>query len=220
MDNETQSAKDLMAAFEAIEDEVLWLHAKWKIFRQLFGKNEQRIALLNDFAPDFFEIVHDSILYDVFLTLSRLTDPAEMGPWKNLTFQRLVKMLETDGHQQLASKLTPVLKTINERCEPIRPWRNKRIAHRDFGSGLQYEPDPLPGVSRQMVEDALAIVRQFMTELHIALKNADTEYADIDLRGDGDQIVWYLKQAGAYRKHRVSGHVDPEADGLVRNGDD
>ena len=196
------------------------LHVKWKIFRQLFGKSEQRVALLNDFAPDFFSIVHDSILYDIFLTISRLTDPAETGGWKNLTFRRLMKMLEAEGRGNLVTKLTPVLEAIEEKCKPIRPWRNKRIAHKDFGSRLKYEPDPVPGISRQMIEEALAAIRQYMGDLHMALKNAETEYSDIPLRGDGDQMVWYLKEAGAYRKHRINGKVDPEKDGLVRNDDD
>lgn len=54
MDTETETTSNLVTAFEAIEDDVLEVHAKWKIFKQLFGKSEQRIALLNDFAPDFF----------------------------------------------------------------------------------------------------------------------------------------------------------------------
>jgi len=66
-----------------------------------------------------------------------------------------------------------------------------------------------------MVEEALAGFRQFICDLHMALKNAETDYADIPLRGDGDQIVWYLKEAGAYRKHRIAGRVDPEEDGIL-----
>ncbi|HVS80323.1 MAG TPA: hypothetical protein VHE60_01145 [Pyrinomonadaceae bacterium] len=54
-----------------------------------------------------------------------------------------------------------------------------------------------------------------MTPLHLALKNAETDYADVPLRGDGDQVIWYLKQAKAYHKHRVSGHVDLKEDGVV-----
>jgi AbiU2 len=220
MSDEKEPSKDLISAFEAIEEDVLWLHAKWQVFRQLFGKSEKRVALLNNFAPDFFQIVHDSILYDIFLTLSRLTDPPEMGRWKNLTFKRLANMLETAGRQDLVRELAPTVDRIEAACKPIRPWRNKLIAHKDFGAGVQYAPDPLPGVSRQMVEEALVVIREFMNHLHMALKNAETEYADIPLRGDGDQIVWYLKEAGAYHKHRISGKVDPEKDGLVRNDDD
>ena len=134
MDIENDSPSDLLSAFEAIEDDVLWLHAKWKIYRQLFAKSERRINLLNDFAPDFFQVVHDSVLYDIFLTISRLTDPAETWGKKNLTFQRLIRMLEADGRQELVNKLTPVLKTAEKKCEAIRPWRNKWIAHKDFGT--------------------------------------------------------------------------------------
>ena len=220
MSKENETTSDLISAFEAIGDDVLWLNAKWNVYKQLFAKSEARINLLNDFAPDFFQIVHDSVLYDIFLTISRLTDPAETGGWKNLTFRRLMGMLEAEGRSTLITELTPVLETIEEKCKPIRPWRNKLIAHKDFGSGLKYEPDPLPGVSRQMIEEALAAIRQYMGDLHMALKNAETEYADVPLRGDGDQIVWYLKESRAYHKHRISGHVNSEADGLDRSDED
>lgn len=84
-----------------------------------------------------------------------------------------MKMLEAEGRGNLVTELTPVLETIEEKCN-----------------------------------------------LHMALKNAETEYADIPLRGDGDQIVWYLKESRAYHKHRITGHVDPEVDGLDRSDED
>src|SRR5258707_14167680 len=84
---------DLKLIFESLQEDVIWVHAKWKVFRQLFGTSEKRIAILNDFAPDFFQIVHDGLIYDILLTMSRLTDPAESFQKENLTLDRLLLML-------------------------------------------------------------------------------------------------------------------------------
>src|ERR1041385_492326 len=115
MNDARESVGDLIAAFEWIEDEVLELHAKWQIFKQLFGRSEQRIALLNDFAPDFFSIVHDSLLYDILLTISRLMDPAESGRRKNLTLHRLILMIQARDRQPLAAELAPILETLKSK---------------------------------------------------------------------------------------------------------
>ena len=53
---------ELRAVFTALQDEVFWLHSKWLIHRQLFGTSEERIDLLNDFGPDLFQIIYDSLL--------------------------------------------------------------------------------------------------------------------------------------------------------------
>jgi hypothetical protein len=68
---------DVKTIIETLQEDVIWVHAKWKVFRQLFGTSEKRIAILNDFAPDFFQIVHDGLIYDILLAMSRLTDSAE-----------------------------------------------------------------------------------------------------------------------------------------------
>ncbi|HVS80322.1 MAG TPA: hypothetical protein VHE60_01140 [Pyrinomonadaceae bacterium] len=120
MKEEKGVSKDIMNAFEAIEDDVLWVHAKWTIYRQLFATSEERISLLNDFAPDFFQIVHDSVLHDIVLTMGRLTDPAETGDKENLTFEQLIKILEADNCE-LVRKLTPLLETAQEKYKPFRP---------------------------------------------------------------------------------------------------
>lgn len=76
---------DVKTIFEILQEDVIWVHAKWRVFRQLFATNEKRIAILDDFGLDFFQIVPDGLVYDILLTMSRLTDPAETFKRENLT---------------------------------------------------------------------------------------------------------------------------------------
>lgn len=207
---------DVKTIFEAVQEDVIWLHAKWKVFRQLFGTSEKRIAILNDFAPDFFQIVHDGLIYDILLTMSRLTDPAETSKKENLTLDRLLLMLKRDEceDEDFVAGLERNLTSLKDECQPFRNIRNRRIAHSDLGTALDYHPNPLPGVSREMIETALASLRNFLNEIEKHLDGNETEYLDFDMRGDGDSIIHYLKEAKAYRQHRIHGRVDPVAEGV------
>lgn len=205
---------DVKTIFETLQEDVIWVHAKWRVFRQLFGKSEKRIAILNDFAPDFFLIVHDGLIYDILLTMSRLTDPAETSKKENLTLDRLLLMLKRNEDKEFLEVVERNLKSLKDECQPFRDIRNRRIAHSDLGTALDYHPNPLPGVSREMIETALESFRNLLNEIEKHFDGNETEYVDFGLRGDGDSIIHYLKEAKAYRLHRIHGRVDPVADGV------
>src|SRR5258705_10186702 len=121
MSNHNNSlSADVRTIFESLQQDVLWLHAKWKVYKQLFGTSERRIAILNDFAPDFFQIVHDGLIYDLLLTMSRLTDPAESFKKENLTLDRLVFMMKQNIDQQFLDTLESNLKALKGECQPFR----------------------------------------------------------------------------------------------------
>lgn len=48
----------LRDVYGALENELVWIHGRWIMYRQLFGTNELRIELLNDVAPSFFRELH------------------------------------------------------------------------------------------------------------------------------------------------------------------
>lgn len=212
--NHSSTGTDVQQVFKNLQDELLWLNAKWKIYRQLFGTSEERIAILNDFAPDFFQLVHDGLILDLLVTMSRMTDPAKTRKKENLTLDRLMSMLGTPGNAQLSRELRAKVTAVKQRCQPFRDIRNRQLAHTDLGTALEYDPNPLPGISREMVEQALTAFRDLFEAIDRHLGNVETNYKDIPLRGDGDAIIRYLMQSKAYREHKIHGRVDPVEDGL------
>lgn len=203
------------AVFEALQDEVIWLHAKWNIHRQLFGTSEERINLLNDFGPDLFQIVYDSLLHDVFLTLTRLTDPATTFKKHNLSLERLTKMIEASGHNELLTILQKNQSEHDKQGEPFRQLRNQTIAHSDLGTALTFDREPYPFISREMIEEILKNIREYMTAIDMYFDETETDYKDPHLRGDGDSLIYYLKKAKAYDENRLAGRVDALRDGLI-----
>jgi len=89
---------ELRAAFEALKNDVIWLHAKWTLYRQLFADDVPgRLATLNEAAGFSFYAIQDVFWQDVVLHLARLLD-REM----------------TCGQQNLCLAALPAL--VDERC--------------------------------------------------------------------------------------------------------
>lgn len=158
--------------------------------------------------------MQDGLIYDILLTMSRLTDPAESFKKENLTLDRLLLMLKRNKREDedFVEGVERNLKSLKDECQLFRDIRNRRIANSDLGTALDYHPNPLPDVSRKMIETALGGFRKLLNEIEKSFDGNETEYLDFDLRGNS--IIHYLKEAKAYHQHRIHGRVDPVADGV------
>ncbi|EMW0566286.1 hypothetical protein AAD033_004697, partial [Vibrio parahaemolyticus] len=63
---------------------------------------------------------------------------------------------------ELAQVLKAKFQELFDACQKFRVHRNKRIAHADLAHATGSAEEPLPGISRQYVEDALKLLRDFM----------------------------------------------------------
>lgn len=186
--------------FQELKTEVTWLHARWIIYRQLFGHSERRIDLLNECASAFFYVIQDILLGEVQVTLSKLTDPARTGKHDNLSFEQLQARVEAQGDAQLVATLRKLLDDIHKKCQAFRLHRNKRLAHLDLTTAIQSTSTPLPGISRQMIEDAIKLVREYMNTIEIHYTQAETGYEHFIMSSDGDALVTMLKYGLRYDK--------------------
>jgi hypothetical protein len=103
------------AIFDQLSTEVTWLHARWKLYRQLFAESPSRIDMLNECAAAIFYVIQDVLLGEVQVMLSKLTDPASSGKYDNLSLERLQIEVELLGQQALATQT----RSISINC--IRP---------------------------------------------------------------------------------------------------
>jgi hypothetical protein len=91
--------------YASLENELVWLHGKWNMYRQLFGTNEHRIDLLNDSAPTFFGHLHWIWLDGIVIEICRLTEKPELGGHDNLVIGQLYERLDKEQFSNLADKL-------------------------------------------------------------------------------------------------------------------
>lgn len=154
-DYERVMGTELGAIYNALWQQLAWLHSKWAEYVDLFGTKESRVALMNEAAPRFFRIVQDSIWDDVLIHIARLTDPPKSAGRANLTIQRLPALVDAAVKAEVNGKIAVAL----TRSAFARDWRNRRIAHGDYELALDLSAAiPLAPASRQMVCEALESV--------------------------------------------------------------
>lgn len=204
---------ELSKLFDKIKHEVLWLHAKWSNYRQIYAPSmeitpqfEEQINLLNQIAPSFFGMAQDIFLFDVYLHISRLTDPAITMGKDNLSLEKLVQIIDSTKHKDLVDKAKIDLKEIESASKPFRKLRNHSIAHTDLKVALE-EINRIPGISRQMVEDVLSLICQLMNQIEEYFKEGKTEYKPVYIKGSGVCLIKALKDAKTYREKKRKGLV-------------
>lgn len=187
--------------FEELKIEVTWLHARWIMYRQLFAHAPKRIDLLNECASTFFYTIQDVLIGDVQIALSKLTDPARNRANENLSLEQLQERVEKQGEPSLQDVLRQILDELKQKCAPFRTWRNKRLAHLDLTTAMKSMPNPLPGVSRKMVEEALEIVRKYLNAIQIHYDKSETGYEHfIMTTTDGEALISMLKYGLRYEQ--------------------
>lgn len=200
----------LRPTWEALSEEVVAVHSRWIIFRQLFGHSKQRLNLANECAAWFFIIVKATLLNDVQLTLSKLADPSTSRGGANATLDRLTKEISFSCPTDVAEKLTTLRDAYQSSCKRIKDRRNKQIAHYDKDTLLkQYENDAtaLPSPSRKEIEGALLALRLFMWSAEAYLTSTTTCFDLFVSHRDGEDLLRILQQGLRYQDLVDQGHI-------------
>lgn len=198
----------LKSHWEALDEETIWLHGRWKIYRQLFGTSPERVEVPNESAGAFFYIIENVLMKDVELTLGKLADPAKTAGRQNLTLESLVKDVRQLDDATLCKKIDGMLVDCRRLCEKVTHRRNKQLAHFDPATLMAAKSTPIPGPSRQEIEDALLALRAFMNALQRKFTNAETAYGGFVLTTDGDLLLSVLEQGLRYQELTTAGTVD------------
>jgi hypothetical protein len=195
--------------FDELKTEITWLHARWKLYRQLYAESPKRIDFLNECAGVFFYVVQETLLDEVQVMLSKLTDPAQTSGHENLSLDQLQSRVEKHGDPHLAQRLRALLDDLHRKCKTFRVRRNKKLAHLDLATALQGTTNPLPGVSRQMIEDALAVLRTYMNEIQIHYDDSEQGYEHFIMHAaDAEALLGILKHGIRYEELVQAGQID------------
>lgn len=182
---------ELGPIYNELSDELIWLHAKWKQYRILFGHSEERVDLLNKASGYFFKIVQDALLDNVVLNVARLTDPVKSVGKDNLTLLRLPDLIQDDS---LKKEVNALSQNALEISSFSRDWRNRRLAHNDLMLALNVGVKPLPGISREKIEKSLSAFRDVLNAISIKYWESTNFYEDLIVHGgDGQNVVRYIR---------------------------
>jgi len=185
--------------YDAIYNEVVWLHVKWKQYVQLFGTNPERIDLLNQSASYFFRVIERTLWQDTLLHLTRLTDPPSTGGKQNLTIQRLPNLV---GDHPCLSEIRKLILVAREATAFARDWRNRRIAHRDLNLALQQGEEPLRSASRRQVNEAIAAVSKVLQQLYLAYTGSQIVFDKVFTFNDAVSLLYIIREGLDAKRQR------------------
>jgi hypothetical protein len=75
-------------------EQLAYLFFKWKIFLGLYDSGQESIDALNKACPLVFSQLQDLLYKELFLMISKFTDPAHSQSKANLSFNFLIKQIE------------------------------------------------------------------------------------------------------------------------------
>jgi len=191
----------IVDVYDELKIEVTWLHGRWIIYQQLFDESDRRIKMLNECASAFFYIIQDVLQGEVQVSLSKLTDPARTGTHDNLSLEQLQRRLEKHGDNGLAGHTRLILESLRMKCQPFREWRNRQLTHLDLSTSMKSSRNPLPDISRPMIEEALSLVRNFMNKIEAHYNNGEIGYEHfLFTSSDGDALLAVVRNGLRYEE--------------------
>jgi AbiU2 len=165
-------SKSIEYTYNAIINSLWDSRKTMTLYFQLFCNDAETTALLNRAAGPAFAHIQRCIARDLLLSVARLCDPAETpvkgGKRDNCTFQRLIKVIESDGRPDLARTLKRRFEqVVKKRCAPLLDARHRRLAHNDHITMLRMMggQDIIPGVSIRDLNKVIRPMRKLLAKV-------------------------------------------------------
>lgn len=191
------------AARKRLWDDLVHLKDHWHQYVTLYASAPATVALLNRHARWFFGSLQRSLIRDLILGVSRLTDAPGTGDKANLVLTELLRDPKLAEDHGLRDELTTRIAAVCTRAAPIRAHRHKYIAHRDYAVALGRSEDLLPQVQLALL-DAILEELTAIYAVH-GLRLHGTSYAfDLEALGSVDALLRSLERADKWRAHEVA----------------
>lgn len=176
---------------KVIDLEVRNLYFKWKFFSQLFT-DPNRVKILNATAISLFQSIEESMLFNILLSITRLTDPAKSFPKsvgrENLSFENLLQEIPDSP---LRTKVVGLLSEIKKKTKDIETWRNKKLGHNDLQKALG--SFSLPPIQKKDLTDTLELIPRIMNLIYGHFSDTEIRYEMCVTSQDGDSLLFYLE---------------------------
>jgi AbiU2 len=188
--------EDVRGIYMDLCQDVASLHAKWGLYLDLFSTAEAT-TLLSQIAPGTFQIVEESLRTDILMLICRLSDPPQSCGKDNLSMAVLARQFAyVEGLGELVTRL-------REECEPVRLYRDKRIAHNDLRSALNPKDNLLGKIGRQRLDKILTLAAEILRcVLRRVVANADLGF-HFELMGSGRDLLYWLEVARQHEAERL-----------------
>jgi hypothetical protein len=176
-----------MPPIDVLNQLVLELNVRWQMFDELYSE-AQNYAVLNRTGANFWSALHNLLVDDLMLTISRYLDPAKMGKNDNFSLATIVALPEVEAFR---ADLQKRLDAINQvwGCG-VKDWRHKRLSHSDMATALG--SNTLPDIPFTEIKELVDGITGFVREINHQLYHHDTSFR-CSITGWVPQVLDYLK---------------------------
>lgn len=200
--------------FNKLQNEVIWLHAKWAHFAELFGTKSSRIDLLNKAAPKFFHTVQDSLWETIILHIARITDPPESMGKANLSVFRLPSLIDDDS---LRSTVEELLERLKDKTQFARTARNKFFAHKDLGQAMLPDGERATLGSRADIRVALEYLALVLNEVSGHYLDSTMMYKMVPHEIDAAGLLYVIDDGLSWQEKELEWIKSGELDWRTRS---
>ena len=191
---------EIGALFHALHNSLTTTYLSWIIFKDLFAKSPERVALLNRAAGTLFLVIQETLRRDVMLAIARMTDTSVTGGGQeNATISTLINDLQPHIDQMVGKELAQKADDLVTLCKSIRTHRNKTLAHSDKPIAIaSKDAMGLPGVTMATVDTALEATAGIMNDVSRLFDLGTTFYDDVIHAGGAGSLVVDLHSAEVF----------------------
>lgn len=141
-----------------IWDEIVALHDAREQYLTLFAHSRERVEMLNFCARWFFGVVQKTVLREIIMGISRLTDKEMARSQENLVLRVLLRDPALETRPEIAKQLETLILAAEAAAKPFRMHRHKYIAHLDHAVAVGDPSSPLPRLTRAEIDDAISAI--------------------------------------------------------------
>jgi hypothetical protein len=183
--------KGFEPVYEALKHDLIETYAIWNALMELFNSSPQEIALLNKHGKFFFYLLQNTYFDHVVLCIGRLLDPPKVRGKNNMCIACLCDLLKGPAYEEIVKDARSRLEHVRTLEEPLRVWRNRRIAHADYKTSLKLEHLPVLYVSN--VKQVLEALAQLLDRFSAQFYDSTTAYDGLD--GAGREMLELIRMA-------------------------
>ena len=168
-------------------DEVAKLQTKWDFYLELYGK-EENTELLNDLALWWsFNIIEETLRYDITMSIGRLSDPLTTMGKENLSFATLVEKISD------IPDIKKQFENFKVACKTVSEVRNKQVAHNDYNTKISPMENRLPGITKTEIDQILKLATDILTAVSNHYDLGQLMFNHTIGRGGVEELIFWLK---------------------------
>jgi len=185
---------------DPVNQQVIQLSYRWKIFLQLFDSGKESIELLNKSGANVFELFQYLVIDDAMISLSKLTDPNKSRGNENASISNLINKSKDSLSEKTFGEVEALEKELKVHVRNIRVLRNKILAHSDLEH--KKSATTLPSVSYDNIENAIDILQAIVSKIASEACGWTTHYDSIIPYGCGGDTLLEILRLGNESKSR------------------